>query len=375
MASQTKEYNNKKFGINEISDVFDKIISDFDLDSDDKKISITHYFKKDGINDSDDLTLKETGRITEISPDESLSLYLGSISRNVGLRYSSFYNNLSISVSGESSDEVKKIFSIIELGLNLIECKEEEKEDTPSDESVTSSNSEIKEVPQIEDTKTDFETDLGSVRLYKEDLIEIIDLITGLYKEIYIKIDSYKITNESQIEEVRLKLKKNTVNNLTISTGQYVYSSRLALIFSENYASIRVDNKKDYESMGVLRLLEDIISKNENKFILRIVKTNWGYALGLILSLVCLIAPISFVKSIIPSTYRLIFLIFWYAIFMVIISYITWISLKRYSVIYLTNSSDESWLKKHASEIVIGLIILIVGSIISAVILNLLNLK
>lgn len=116
MASKRKFYPIKKFAINEIANTFTEIASELEVDP--EKLEVSHRYIIDDIEDRDELTIKETGRITELRDNDILNFNLGSYSRSIIMGASS--DKLQIIVNGENVNEVKKIFPIVERRLNLI---------------------------------------------------------------------------------------------------------------------------------------------------------------------------------------------------------------------------------------------------------------
>lgn len=340
MANQVKEYTYKKFEINEISNAFKKTIEELNIEK--EQFSIRHIFNKDDINDEEYITLRELGRLTELYKGDQLILSFDS-SNFIGL--TNWYPNdksLMINVHAENREKLKKIFSIIESELNLQElAKKVEKDNGIGDNS--ENVKQINEIGSIEDVETSHRRKFSPIRLYKEDLIEMIRLVKDHYKYVEIHLANKKMSDESAIDTVKANIKKDFTDNFSIkgSDNEWMSLSKIYLDLSRYGADITVNDKKDTYSIGVLYQLAEIISKRENK--LDKLLNNLRIFALVIFALFLLYVPLIIFKNELMS-YNFWIYIFLISIPIILIIYVYYRTFKSHTVIYLFDSNDKTWI-------------------------------
>lgn len=389
MAHQSKNYENKKFSIQELSNALKKTFGLFKIDPD--EVSIHCEFVINGIHDDKEMTFDEFDWITQFEDGFKfrLSVYGDkltsiSLSKMYGAKANVLYgkkNILEVSLSADKN-ELKKIFQSLEMELELIQILEDNNESETSNELIINSNndsvSQISEdtsmfeipneeninkfkKPTIEYIKKEYDKEFGPVRLFKEDLIDIIILFKKSYKFIKITIDEYKIQDESSLDLVISKINKDSTNELYIGGSDRDYGNDIYLRLGKHSASITVIDQKDSKSRGVLDQVAIIISKRENKILKFIGNFK---VLGLTTFVVILISILNFFNDYLGNITLILGFI---PLIMVLISF--YLTYNKHSLIYFFNSKEKNnfW-KKNAETIMVSVLATIIGGSIVGII-------
>jgi len=196
------------------------------------------------------------------------------------------------------------------------------------------------------------------LRLYLEDLMEIIDIFDANFNEYKIEVDDFKLDNIDEID----KINKKEINNLYISTFEGGFTSLNLNSFS---ASLKIDNEQDNKLLAVFHKIDKLLTGKE-KFYLRVLatpNTTYIFSLGiLIFALLLLSHKISLLLYILISLIliclMIVFLIVGYRI-----------ASKKYCIIYMVNSDSKiGFFEKNKDNIILSLFSTIFGGIIVVVI-------
>ena len=192
----------------------------------------------------------------------------------------------------------------------------------------------------------------SALKLFREDLDEIINIFKNNFSEFDIEIDEYIIDDISEIDEI----KKEKTNRLSIETYENGYSY---LNLFKNYAILNISDKNDTKLLGVFHQLDELISKKEYTF-LKIITSSWVFyvmvttiVIGLYTILWSNTLLISFIIIIIP-----------FLLILLIILIDFHMTLKKHSIIYLIHSTSKiGFFERNKDQLSIGLICAIVGAI------------
>lgn len=367
MATLSKKYKIKKFSLNELSNAVKNTY--FSLNFDPDEVTIRYDYVIDGINDEKELSFKELEMITSIENSDLHFSYRSSnfytqimLSEDVTLYGDKF---LRIGVGASSADLVKKTFSILEKELLLKEISNGIIESTTSETSKDADKSNLDGVKQV---KKDLTKHYSPIKLYKEDLISLINLFDENYKKCKVQIDNYKIKDKDAIENIKAKMNKDWSKTLSIS-GSNSYGYDINLNLSPYSAYINVNDDKDVKSLGVLYKIDTIISKRENILLKWINIHNNRYYGIIIISTVCSILIAIFGRNLFGKSISLIIAIFFafFPIYMLLGMLFTY---NRYNRIYLFNSNEKQHFLTKNRDIIVtiggGLLVTVVGGLILA---------
>lgn len=175
------------------------------------------------------------------------------------------------------------------------------------------------------------------LRLFKEDIEEIIDIFTSNFNNVGIELDEYRISNASEIEEIRKEKEKTYHFRIGANENGPIY---LNLSKKENILFIA--DKDNLELLGIFHKLDDILSKRVPQT-LEALDSYWVpciFALAILGSIIYMISFPQHVITLFGITMGLGFLItislvlIFVCIFVIILYY----TFKKAIIIYLFHS-------------------------------------
>lgn len=108
------------------------------------------------------------------------------------------------------------------------------------------------------------------VIIFKEDLEQLAELFSDNFNEIEIEADGYKLTNISEINE----LKKDIITDFRIGgRDKDSYSIEMSIDISIKSAYILINSYNDTKCIGVKYKIDDIFKKRRR--IINIIESKW----------------------------------------------------------------------------------------------------
>lgn len=153
--------------------------------------------------------------------------------------------------------------------------------------------------------------DFKYVRLFKDDLKEISEILKSCFKRIVIYIDDYELDDISEIDNI----KKEAVNRLNIRTGydSMGFDMPIWIVALSNSIKLTVSNGDDLKLRGVASKIEEILDKRIDRklkyltsffhYLVLFVYIYYLFKLGF--SLMMLVAPMSFIFLLIVDLFFL----------------------------------------------------------------------
>jgi hypothetical protein len=229
-------------------------------------------------------------------------------------------------------------------------------------------------VKLMEKVQKTYHKNYPMLRLFKDDVKQIVDLIKKNHKDAEIIIDEYKVEDISEIDKVpKQKTTKFYIQFFQKYRDENPYRSEmLTLDLTNDNASLRVSNENDTYLRGIASQIDSILSRRERRTINFLFSTP---IIVLITSLILLPAatilglPWSFSKQ--TSLAISLTLI----IILIIILAILWLiwavnkKFKKYVVIYLISSNERSrFFSRNRDEIPKMVLSALIGSVVTILI-------
>jgi hypothetical protein len=209
------------------------------------------------------------------------------------------------------------------------------------------------------------------LRLFKDDVKQIVNLVEKSHKDAEIIIDEYKIEDGSEID----KISKQITTKFYIQFFQRYHDENpyrtemLTLDLTNDNASLRVSNENDTYLRGIASQIDSILSGRKRKIINFLFSVPIIILIAFLISLpaaIILSLPWSFNKQ--PSLAISLTLIVILLIILAILWFI-WafnIEFKKHVVIYLINSNERSsFFSRNRDEIPKMVLSALIGSIIT----------
>lgn len=178
------------------------------------------------------------------------------------------------------------------------------------------------------------------LRLYRQDVEEIVNLFKSNYEKFEIIADRFKLNDFSEVDEI----KKNVITNFSINA----YDPYLSLELSNSRATLYISDEENIKLRGLDSKINDILSKR--KSLLRFFVIPWvigclaGWNFKFIMTLL-------FVRKMILQP------------LMIILAFILWwtcgmhLEFRQHSLIYLKDS--QGFLERNKDQLIVGLILAI----------------
>jgi hypothetical protein len=200
-------------------------------------------------------------------------------------------------------------------------------------------------------------------------------LFKNSYNYVEIQIDDFKIQDESDIDDVKSGINKDSTQYLWIDGSDNEYGSNLILRLNKYSASITAKDDKDFKATGVLKEIDIILTQRENR-ILKFIDSTWGLIISFIIVIAIMIIAIIILNSIYTNKSFAINKSFTLLLFAPTLFLIMYLVLTRnhYSIIYLFNSNEKQHFLTKYREVIIVLvtfILAIVGAIVGELIFKL----
>ncbi|MDD5360931.1 MAG: hypothetical protein PHN88_02275 [Ignavibacteria bacterium] len=188
----------------------------------------------------------------------------------------------------------------------------------------------------------------GLIRLYKNDLLEIIKILSKNLEELKIEINDY-ILEENEIS----KFDNHESYKITLSAKKYSEPDKkdfesIRIYLHKDSSYISISNIEVVELMGVAKSIEDILRKNEKLKIAREYLIGYLFSYGVLSAIISIFIVSKTKIGFIDTVY---FAMGVYIILMIIGVYVYIISETKHSKIFFCEKDNVSLFNKHKRRI------------------------
>lgn len=204
----------------------------------------------------------------------------------------------------------------------------------------------------MEKIKKSYSKEYPILRMFIDDLEQIVSIFKENYKDFEIKADVYKLEDISELS----KINKQEIKNFSINT----YTPYISLDISESSVSLYIEDKDNLKLRGIFSKIDAILNRRIS--FLRILTSYWmQIPFHVIIWLNLYLFPKEYYKTI-----RILLVILTLALLIIWFLWRQSISLKKHSLIYLFNSQSKiGFFKRNKDKILLSIFSAVVGSILT----------